>query len=584
MMKHSEMMSVCLTAVINELVAAGVRKVVLSPGSRSTPLALLLAACPDIHIYLDIDERSAGFLALGMAKADRLPVALVCTSGTATANYYPAVIEALYARVPLIVLTADRPHELLGVGAPQTIHQAGMYGNYVKSFTEIDIPEKDPAMIRHIRLMCARAAALAGTRPCGPVHLNIPLREPLVPQMPETWPKNQSDSTAVKVTTGIRTLTGPDVEVLAAGLKDIRKGLIICGELETADAGEALIRLAKRLGYPLLADPLSGLRHSGAETRHVLIDGYDTFLRDEDTAASFHPEVILHFGAVPVSKGLKLWLKRQTCPQFVVDGGDGWRDPEDAARKMIYCNEAWLCGTLSDLLPKQDDRQWIGRWQRVNSMTEQVLARVRNHQQLDEMQVFARLSALLPHEAHLFVGNSMPIRELDTFLTGDGSSAMVYANRGVNGIDGVVSTAVGVSLVKKNTVLVIGDLSFIHDMNGLLAARQHHADLTVVLINNDGGGIFSFLPQASEKTYFETLFGTPHGLDFAHAAALYGADYVKVGDLASFEQAMAHASHHSGLKIIEVPASRSENVAGHRLLRQRISAALAGDHGDETDD
>lgn len=583
-MEHNEMISACLTAVINELVAAGVRKVVLSPGSRSTPLALLLAACPEIHIYLDIDERSAGFLALGMAKAERRPVALVCTSGTATANYYPAIIEALYARVPLIVLTADRPHELLGVGAPQTIHQAGMYGNYVKSFTEIDIPEKDPAMIRHIRLMCARAAALAGTRPCGPVHLNIPLREPLVPKIPEAWPEYQSDSIAVQVTAGIRTLNEPDVEALAANLKDVRRGLILCGELETPDAGEALLRLAEKLSFPLLADPLSGLRRSGTETSHVLIEGYDTFLRDEHTAASFCPELILHFGAVPVSKGLKLWLKRQTCPQFVVDGGDGWRDPADAARKMIYCDEAWLCRTLSGLLPKQENQQWVGWWQQVNATTEQVLAQVRKHKQLDEMQVFACLSTLLPHAAHLFVGNSMPIRELDTFLDRDGTSAMVYANRGVNGIDGVVSAAVGVSLVEKNTVLAIGDLSFIHDMNGLLAARQHHADLTVVLINNDGGGIFSFLPQASEKKYFEPLFGTPHGLDFAHAAALYGADYVKVTDLAGFEQAMTHALHHPGLKIIEVPASRSENVANHHLLRQQISAALAGGRGDETND
>ncbi len=575
-------MTAYLTAVIDELVAGGVRKVVLSPGSRSTPLALLLAACPEIHIYLDIDERSAGFLALGMAKAERRPVALVCTSGTATANYYPAVVEAFYARVPLIVMTADRPHELLHVGAPQTIQQAGMYGNYVKSASEIDIPEQDLTMIRHDRLICARAVALAVTRPYGPVHLNFPLREPLVPQIPEPWPENRFDSAAVRVTAGVRTLPGTEVEVLAAGLKGIKKGLIICGELEAADAGAELLRLAERLGFPLLADPLSGLRRPDAGA--TVIWSYDTFLRAEHTAASFHPELILHFGAVPVSKGLKLWLKGQTCPQFVVDGGDGWRDPEGTARKMIYCDEAWLCRTLADRLPRQNDREWIGRWQRVSGETANALADVRHRPLLDEMQVFACLQDLLPADAHLFAGNSMPIRELDTFLTGDHSFPAVYANRGVNGIDGVVSTAVGVSLVKKHTVLVIGDLSFFHDMNGLLAARQHHADLTIILMNNDGGGIFSFLPQASEKKYFEALFGTPHGLDFAHAAALYGADYSEVTELAGFEQALKHAFHRSGLKIIEVPVSRSENVAGHRRLRQQIGDALAGFRGDETND
>jgi 2-succinyl-5-enolpyruvyl-6-hydroxy-3-cyclohexene-1-carboxylate synthase len=583
-MEHSEVMTAYLTAVINELVAGGVRKVVVSPGSRSTPLALLLAACPKIHIYLDIDERSAGFLALGMAKAARRPVALVCTSGTATANYYPAVIEAFYARVPLIVMTADRPHELLHVGAPQTIQQAGMYGNYVKSSSEIDIPEQDLAMIRHDRLICARSVALAGTRPYGPVHLNFPLREPLVPAIPETWPDNRSDSSTVHVTAGIRTLSETDVEALTNVLKGIKRGLIICGELETSNAGAALHLLAEKLGFPLLADPLSGLRRSDAGSGEVLVEGYDTFLREKHAAASFRPELILHFGAVPVSKGLKLWLKQQTCPQFVIDGGDGWRDPEGTARKMIYCDEAWLCRTLADRLPRRVNRHWIARWQQVNDITEHVLARVRDQQRLDEMQVFARLRALLPPDAHLFVGNSMPIRELDTFLTGAPSSPMVYANRGVNGIDGVVSTAVGVSLVKKNTVLAIGDLSFFHDMNGLLSARQHHANLTIILMNNDGGGIFSFLPQAAEKKYFEALFGTPHGLDFAHAAALYGADYDKVSDLTGFERAMKRAFHHSGLKIIEVSASRSENVAGHRRLRQQVGEALAGFHGDETND
>jgi 2-succinyl-5-enolpyruvyl-6-hydroxy-3-cyclohexene-1-carboxylic-acid synthase len=583
-MLHSENMAAYLTAVINELAAGGVKKVVLSPGSRSTPLAMLLAACPYIHIYLDIDERSAGFLALGMAKAEHHPVALVCTSGTATANYYPAIIEAHYARIPLIVMTADRPHELLRVGAPQTIHQAGMYGDYVKSFAEIEIPEQDTTLIRHDRLICARAIAIAGSRPCGPVHLNVPLRDPLVPRIPEKWPDIRTDFPMVRVTAGVPTLSDEDVNGFAGDLKGIKRGLVICGEPENNDAGETICRLAEKLGFPVLADPLSGLRRMSSRSVKVVIEGYDTFLRDEKTATSFHPELILHFGAVPVSKGLKLWLKQQDCRQVVIDSGSGWRDPEGTARQMIYCDEAWLCRALADRLQEQENKRWMSQWQRINDATQNVLARVRDQRLLDEQQVFAQLSALLPPAINLFIGNSMPIRELDTFLSKDRSPLKVYANRGVNGIDGVVSTAVGVSLVKKNTVLAIGDLSFFHDMNGLLAAKLQHADLTIILINNDGGGIFSFLPQAAEKNHFEALFGTPHGLDFSHAAELYGANYVKVSDKAGFHQALTRAFHQSGLKIIEIPTCRDENVAGHRLLRQRVSEALAEITGDGTDD
>lgn len=569
-MNHAETLTAYLSALIDELQVQGITDVVLSPGSRSTPLALLLAERPEINIYTDIDERSAGFLALGMAMAEKKPVVLLCTSGTATANYYPAVIEAFYARVPLIVLTADRPHELQDTGAPQTVNQAGMYGSHVKRFDELEIPEQDLGLIRHTRTICARMIAAASARPCGPVHMNIPLREPLLPVMGKRDASHLKQS-VVQIQTGRPVIDDRELEEIAAMIAKTQKGIIICGALETDEAVKGLTVLSARLGFPVLADPLSQLRRNVCGTQNV-IECYDTFLRDKRAADFLRPDLIIRFGAVPVSKGLKIWLKEQEAAYWIVDGGQGWREPEGTAVRMIYCEEAWFCDKLLQLIPTKKDQTWMASWREINTATKDVLMATRNSASVfGEEDVFIALNHLLPAGSSLFAGNSMPIRELDTYLFSGGSELTVYANRGANGIDGVVSTAVGVGLIKKHTVLVIGDLSFFHDMNGLLAARQHHANLTIILINNDGGGIFSFLPQASERTYFEPLFGTPHGLNFSHAARLYDAAYAKVQNVIEFKQTCLDFFTRPGLKIIEVPAKRGDNVRN----RQRILGQMS---------
>ncbi|MBA9029042.1 2-succinyl-5-enolpyruvyl-6-hydroxy-3-cyclohexene-1-carboxylic-acid synthase [Peribacillus huizhouensis] len=573
-MNDRDTLTAYVAAFVDELARNQINDVVVSPGSRSTPLALLLAEHPEIKIHINVDERSAAFFALGLAKAMKKPVAMLCTSGTATANYYPAIVEAFYSRVPLIVLTADRPHELRDVGAPQTINQIGMYGNHVKWFVEMALPESSMSMIRYARTICARAVATAANEPAGPVHLNFPLREPLIPNLAEAEKYRQEKQATVAIEPGALTLSTNQLAAIAKEIGQAKRGLIICGDLKNNGMKEAVTELGETLGFPILADPLSQLR-SGQHSFSNVIDCYDTFLRDEQVIEAFHPDVILRFGAMPVSKPLLLWLKKQQAQYFVIDGGAGFRDPSGLATHMVYSEEEKFCRDLVERLHKNLDQGWLQRWVKVNEATKHALRSIANEEELDEGKLFYHLNELMPEHSHLFVGNSMPIRDLDTFFFSNNKNVEIYANRGANGIDGIVSTALGVSTVKEKTVLVIGDLSFFHDMNGLLAGKLQGQNLTILVINNDGGGIFSFLSQASEKEYFEVLFGTPHGLDFSHSAQLYNATYQKIQNWDEFSEVFTASFSIPGLKIIEIPTNRESNVLKHRNLWSFVSREIA---------
>jgi 2-succinyl-5-enolpyruvyl-6-hydroxy-3-cyclohexene-1-carboxylate synthase len=574
-MNDRDALTAYAASFVDELAQNEVKHVVVSPGSRSTPLALLLVEHPDIEIHINVDERSAAFFALGLAKALKEPVGLLCTSGTAAANYYPAVIEAFYSRVPLIVLTADRPHELRDVGAPQAIDQIHLYGRHVKWFVEMALPESTDGMMRYARTVGTRAVATAAAEPAGPVHLNFPLREPLIPDLEQAKEYRQNKRTpAVLIDSGERSLSASQLEAVATTLSKAKQGIIVCGELPHPEMKEAIVALAKELAFPVLADPLSQLR-SGSHDKAVIIDAYDTFLRDETAKAAFRPEVILRFGAMPVSKPLLLFMKKQKqAITLVVDGGAGWREPAGLATNMIYSEEKDFCLRIAESITSSPDDEWLRLWQTVNGATKDALASVRDEAELSEGKLFALLADMMPLESTLFVGNSMPIRDLDTFFLNNGKGIKTIANRGANGIDGVVSTALGVSTVSKNTVLAIGDLSFFHDMNGLLAAKLQKQNITILLVNNDGGGIFSFLPQANEREHFETLFGTPHGLDFSHTAQLYGGKYNKVQNWDEFEKVFTESFEIQGLKIIEVPTERESNLQKHRNLWSFVSQEI----------
>lgn len=567
---------------VDELVRSGVRHFCICPGSRSTPLALMVAHHPGARIWMHTDERSASFFGLGMAKLLREPVALVCTSGTAAANFLPALVEAFYARVPLVVLTADRPHELRDWGAPQTIDQVRLYGGHVKWFVDLAEPDASADIQRYTRLVAGRAAALARQVPAGPVHINCPYREPLVPHPgpgPAPWDAAPAGLAAVQVAAGLRAPDDALVGSLTEALTHAQRGLIVCGPQDDPALPAAVARLAEALGFPILADPLSGLR-CGPHSRRMVIQSYDAFLRLPEVAEPLTPDLVLRFGAMPVSKPLMQHMQRaQGAPNIVVDGGAGWSDPSQLATAMIAVDGALLCERLADALGAgRGAGEWAERWQKVERQTLATIEQqVDGFDDLFEGKVFRELGAALPDGAVVFAGNSMPIRDMDTFFPASGRDIRLMANRGANGIDGVVSSALGASAAGASPlVLVIGDLSLYHDSNGLLAAKLHELNATIILLNNDGGGIFSFLSQASEAPeHFEQLFGTPHGLDFRHMAALYGARFHSVADWGEFRQRLAESTGGSGLSIIELRTDRERNVAMHREIWRAISGDLA---------
>ena len=571
-----------LGAFIDELTRSGLRHIVISPGSRSTPLAVLAAEHPELRVWMHVDERSAAFFALGLAKARREPVALLCTSGTAAANYAPAVAEAYVARVPLVVLTADRPHELRDVGAPQTIQQIGMYGDHVKWFMEMPIPESDEHMLRHARFCASRAVIEANRKPSGPVHLNFPLREPLLPDLehPQLFGSGRSQGQAyVAAPDAHARLDRASLERLADQLAASERGIIICGPIDEPALAEAATELAALIGYPLLADPLSPLR-CGTHRRDVVVDAYDAFLRDERAASALKPDLIIRLGAMPVSKPLLQYINRHRTSRLIVVDEGGWRDQTLLASDMVFAAAGELCRSLTKLLAERGEKRdgaWLRCWQHLNSETRLALEQgIEQAEGLFEGRIFTELRQLLPDNTVLFAGNSMPIRDLDTFFASGDKRIRIAGNRGANGIDGLISTALGYSAAGERTVLVLGDLSFYHDMNGLLASKLHRLPITIIVVNNDGGGIFSFLPQASLKRHYEELFGTPLGLDYAHAAAMYGGKFTRVDSWKAFRAAVPQAMDEGGLQVIEVRTERWSNVEQHRRIWKQMYDRLAG--------
>jgi len=577
-MNHQQHLTAYLHAFIHELVQSGIENVVISPGSRSTPIAMLMAEQKQLNLFVHVDERSAAFYALGMAKASQKPTVLVCTSGTAAANYFPAIIEAKISRIPLIVLTADRPHELRDVGAPQAINQIELYGSQVKWFMEMSPPDGTEGMIRYAKTVGARAVATALLEPKGPVHLNMPIREPLIPDLEniEFYQEKQTNNPSIHIKTGSFMIADEYFQALAKKLQKQTNGIIICGELYQEGISESLLELAKKLNFPILADPLSQLRANINEEEWI-IDTYDTFLRNQTAKQKLKPNIIIRFGSMPVSKALTLFLKEhKDIDQLVVDGGGGFRDPNQLTSEMIYCEEVLFCKKLASYLPGCSINHELVSWQNINRLTKTALGKIEGASHLSEGKLFALLGNLLPEDAVLFIGNSMPIRDLDTFFHVQHKKITIFANRGANGIDGTLSTALGVGAVKKAQplYLIVGDLTFFHDLNGLIAAKQFNIPITVVLINNNGGGIFSFLPQSEHKKHFELLFGTPLDLDFNHIAAMYNGQYISIDNWHELEQELSKKNGENPIRIMEIKTNRENNLTEHRNLLNYVSQEI----------
>lgn len=571
-MNHTEKLTRYTANFVDELVKSGLTDVVISPGSRSTPIAMTITEHPELSQWVILDERSAAFFALGMAKKKQRPVAIVCTSGTAAANYFPAIVEAYYSRVPLVVLTTDRPHELRDVGAPQSIGQLKLYGDYAKWFHEMALPEADDSMLHYVRSKASRAVNIAGEGNAGPVHLNFPFREPLVPDftLENLWGE-QSQLAYYPTFTGAKKLSDKQTEQLFDQLQPHKKGLIVCGPQTDSNLSEAIVQLAAAWGLPVLADPLSQLR-AGEHDKDVIIEGYDAILRNETIRQKLKPDYIIRFGAMPVSKPYLFYVKKHDdVPQFIVEQEAGYREPAGNRSGFIYTDPADLCRNLA-VKKNTSDERWLLLWQSMNRAAKKHL--MNKDDDLTEGSAVRTLVETVPEGGNLYVGNSMAVRDLDSFFTSTSTSVNVLANRGANGIDGMVSSGLGAAASGEPTALVLGDLSFFHDSNGLLAAKQYNINITILLINNDGGGIFSFLPQKNHEQHFESLFGTPMKVDFSHIIRMYDGTFEYASTINELQGALEASYQHHGLSVIEVKTNRTENMTWHREKWDAITKEL----------
>ena len=563
---------------IAQLHHTGVHHAVICPGSRSTPLTLAFARDKSFRSWLHLDERSAGYFALGLARQLGEAVALVCTSGTAAANFLPAVIEASISRIPLVVLTADRPPEARDVGAAQTIDQVRLYGSHVRWFVDMPPADGTAALEHTAQAAAARAASLAIEAPMGPVHVNFPFREPLVEASPSNAPLEPPHA-PIDVT---RVAQAPSPEAIAAFVEAARgrRGLIVAGPESVPLPAGGITSLALHLGWPVLADPLSGLR-AGPHRLDPVVETYDALLRDARFAATHVPEVVLRFGQQPTSKPLFTWLAaHREVPSFVVDVAGGWRDPDATTSTMLRGDAAVVIRAVEARLGQEASAPaaWLEGWQHGNEAAAIVLrSATADVEEPFEGRVPVELAEALPDGATLVCGNSMPIRDVDSFFPRLEKRIRIVGTRGASGIDGVVSTAVGaVAAGQGPVVLLIGDLSFLHDLNGLWPLRRYDLDLTVVLVNNDGGGIFHFLPQAElAPDAFEEWFGTPHGLDLRHGVEIHGGRYELLEGARGWAGRIARAIEEPGLKVLEVRTERVRNVELHRRAWARVSEGLA---------
>jgi len=592
-----------LRAFVDELALAGLRDAVVCPGSRSTPLALALRAHPGIRVRVLLDERSAGFFALGMARAARRPVAVLVTSGTAAANLLPAVVEAALARVPLVVLTADRPPELRDRGAAQTIDQVGLFGRHAKWAAEMPLLDGADATRRHVRSLAGRAIAVAAEGPAGVVHLDLPFRDPLVPDGPlgpPGRPEGRGDGAVAAPFAGLlagRRLLSPDaVDLVARRLAAIEHGLIVAGPQDDPALPAALARLAAALEWPIVADPLS-LARCGPHDRSRVVARADHLLRPGPWREANAPDLVLRFGAAPTSKPLLGLLEERAPAQLVVDGDGGWREPAIIATTFVHADATATALALAAALGAGSrrsgparlrpaaarGRRWLDGWLAADRAADRALrgwlARTTEAGGQFEGAPFAHLGELLPDGAILWAGSSMPVRDMDAWLAAGPRAIRPLASRGANGIDGVLSAAMGAAATGAPVTLVIGDVSFLHDLAGLVAARLQGLSATVVVVANDGGGIFSFLPQAAAAVpgaglpeHYEELFGTPHGIELGPLVEALGAEH-RLVDAAGLRAALAGTAG-SGVLVLEIRSERSRNVALHREAAAAVQAAL----------
>ena len=532
-------------SLLDGLVSAGVTRVVISPGSRSTPLVIAADKHPALDCHVLVDERSAAFYALGMAKSCDMPVILVSTSGSAPANWYPAIVEAAHSFVPLVLLTADRPWELQHCGANQTIDQVKLFGDQVNAFHGLPNAEASPAGLNKLRGLGRQLVAESRWPAAGPVHVNMPFREPLVPA------DYHIDAPAAEISIQALPVTEVHAQQLAllGDAVSAKRGLILCGPgIQDEEFTAAVTQLAAELHSPILADPLANLRH-GSHDKNLVVSRYALFLDDNEIMDK--PEWVIRFGAMPVSSALQRYLAGCTCPQFVVDHRGRWPDPLNQASQVLHASPATLCGQLCGLELQPAASDWVDLWLGTETFYDQRLDSPGTAQP-PEASVVKQLISILPDHSLLFSGNSSAIRYLDCYAGRTDKHLHIIANRGVSGIDGNVSTFLGLAATytgQGKPVAFMGDLAFFHDMNGLAAARGLNA--VIIINNNNGGGIFAQLAQ-KDLPGFERYWRTPLNLDYSHTAELYDLPYHKLQETGQLTGVLTQALAEDGVSLIEI--------------------------------
>ena len=566
-----------IAALVDEFYQLGVRHAVFSPGSRSTTMAMLFKEHEGFETYMNIDERSASFMALGIAKAHKEPTVLVCTSGSAVAHYLPAVLEAQYSGVPLIVLSADRPHTLLHVGAPQTVDQHKIFGTAVNYFEELAVPQESH-YYTYPRQVARKSYMKAMDTKKGPVHINVPLFEPLVPELSRNhFEAGRSSFKVVKPNYSSvfscdnrNNLTHINNVIDVAHNNDSTKEindlleryeriLILAGPQIDVDEADMIRSFGEALQAPIFADPLSNVR--GCDTSNVVISTYDALLAGKALWHELKPDCVIQFGQIVVSKRVQQMIASWTDVEYIEVNPT--MDSMNPTGKTTMHVQASI-DVFTHLYGKNNNSdEYLKLWQRLEQEGKKQLSTAIDEPHCFEGRTIRELQKQIPEDGQIFVANSMTIRDFDYFWFSGESKAVLYGNRGVNGIDGTISTALGLAANGKPTYLVTGDLSLFHDLNGLAVAKTHNLNLIIILHNNDGGGIFEYLPQKGTK-HFDYLFSTSQGLDYSGAAKLYGCGYTKISSPNELSSVLAKINQESGVHIIEIPTNREYSRELHK--------------------
>jgi 2-succinyl-5-enolpyruvyl-6-hydroxy-3-cyclohexene-1-carboxylate synthase len=571
--------------IIEELTRCGVSKFCLSSGSRNSPLVLAAADNNKAETVVHLDERGAAFYALGCAKADGQPAALICTSGTAVANYLPAVIEASASSVPLIVLSADRPVELRDTGANQTIDQVGIYGKYTRWSFDLPSPGCEvPAefLLTTIDQMVYRARRA----PAGPVQLNCMFAEPLTPVADDSVPPgyldkiagwNEADTPFTDYVPSRSMPVDSSLNGVRTALMRSRRGVIVCGRLDSFSDKSAILKLAENLRMPLLADISSGLRF-GNQPSNNLVTHYDLFLREILFTENHRPDLILHFGGTVVSKELNRYLESSHSEHIVVNTTPFRQDPGHLVKLRVEMEPGHFCETIADF-EMSNDSGLLAVFGKADAICSDHFSRLESvNNPTNELAAAYQLLEMLPDDSGLFLANSMPVRDADGCGCTGPQSIHVGVNRGASGIDGNIATAVGFANgLGKRTTLLIGDLAFVHDINSLLLVRNSPVPVTIALLNNDGGGIFSFLPISEYGRHYEEFFGTPHGLDFKHAVSLFELEYSHAETVSQLREYATRAFEMPRSSVIEIKTERAQNLAQHQHIWNSVTEAIRED-------